>query len=266
METLSLPLILFTLLTQAAIGAAVVAAVRQWQTADGPQRPIAEWGTIAGLLAAGVLASFFHLGHPEAVYRIVTNVGSAWLSREILTFVVFVVLVALALWSAMRGPVNGWLMKAIAVVGVVAVAMMGMTYAPAGQPAVNNIWPFVFFMLTASTAGSAVASYFTPEKKHGLVAWVFSTGALISLVIYLAVPCVWLSGDAVVAATGKAFLTSPLYWLFILVGLVAPLAVVARTRRIPSWLPVLVLFGEFVGRAAFFMLMLTSGSHIGNPY
>ncbi|HRE28397.1 MAG TPA: dimethyl sulfoxide reductase anchor subunit, partial [Anaerolineales bacterium] len=84
METLSLPLILFTLLTQAAVGVAVLAAVRQWQTADGPQRPTAEWGTIAGLLIAGVLASFFHLGHPELVWRILTNVGSAWLSREIL--------------------------------------------------------------------------------------------------------------------------------------------------------------------------------------
>ncbi len=266
METLSLPLILFTLLTQASIGVAVLAAVRQWQTADGPQRPTAEWGTIAGLLAAGVLASFFHLGHPEAVYRILTNVSTAWLSREILVFIVFGVLVTLALWSALRGPVNGWLMKTIAVVGVVAVATMGMTYAPSGQPAVHNIWPFVFFMLTAATAGSVVASYFAPEKKQGLLVWVFSTGALISLVIYLAVPCVWLSGDAVVAATGRAFLSSPLYWLFISVGLVAPLAVVARLRRIPNWLPILVLFGELVGRVAFFTLMLTSGGNIGNPF
>ncbi|MBL8095380.1 MAG: dimethyl sulfoxide reductase anchor subunit [Anaerolineales bacterium] len=266
METLSLPLILFTLLTQAAVGVAVLAAVRQWQTADGPQRPTAEWGTIAGLLIAGVLASFFHLGHPELVWRILTNVGTAWLSREILAFIVFGALVALALWSALRGPVSGWLLKSVAVVGVVALAMMGMTYAPAGQPAINNIWPFVFFMLTAATAGSAVASFFAPEAKQGLVAWVFSTGALISLVIYLAVPCVWLSGDAVVAATGRAFLSSPLYWMFILIGLVVPLIAVARTRRIPGWLPVLVLFGEFFGRAAFFMLMLTTGSNIGNLY
>lgn len=266
METLSLPLILFTLLTQAAVGVAVLAAVRQWQTADGPQRPTTEWGTIAGLLVAGVLASFFHLGHPESVWRILTNVGTAWLSREILAFIVFGALVALALWSALRGPVSGWLLKSVAVVGVVALAMMGMTYAPAGQPAINNIWPFVFFMLTAATAGGAVASFFAPEAKQGLVAWVFSTGALISLVIYLAVPCVWLSGDAVVAATGRAFLSSPLYWMFILIGLVVPLIAVARTRRIPGWLPVLVLFGEFFGRAAFFMLMLTTGSNIGNLY
>ncbi|HRE28398.1 MAG TPA: hypothetical protein PK954_17275, partial [Anaerolineales bacterium] len=113
--------------------------------------------------------------------------------------------------------VSGWLLKSVAVVGVVALAMMGMTYAPAGQPAVNNIWPFVFFMLTAATAGSAVASFFTPAKHQGLLTWVFSTSALISLVIYLAVPCVWLSGDAVVAATGRAFLSSPLYWLYIVI-------------------------------------------------
>ena len=50
-----------------------------------------------------------------------------------------------------------------------------------------------------------------------------------------------------------------------LAGLYA-VAVVARVRRIPNWLPILVLFGEFVGRAAFFTLMLTSGSNIGNPF
>jgi len=37
-----------------------------------------------GLLAAGLLASFFHLGHPERAWRAASQWRSSWLSREVI--------------------------------------------------------------------------------------------------------------------------------------------------------------------------------------
>ncbi len=46
-------------------------------------------------LAGGLLASFFHLGHPERAWRAVTQWRTSWLSREVIVLPVFMGLVFL---------------------------------------------------------------------------------------------------------------------------------------------------------------------------
>lgn len=54
-------------------------------------------GTVISLafLALGLIASMFHLGHPERAWRAVTQWRTSWLSREVIALPVFMLFVAL---------------------------------------------------------------------------------------------------------------------------------------------------------------------------
>ena len=74
------------------------------------------WGLGYGLAVVGLLASTFHLGHPERAWRALTQWRSSWLSREgIAAIAALVVLAPMALsdWLALGLP------RAIGAVGAV---------------------------------------------------------------------------------------------------------------------------------------------------
>ena len=50
------------------------------------------------LLAAGLVASFFHLGHPERAWRAVAMWRTSWLSREVILLPVLMATIALHAW------------------------------------------------------------------------------------------------------------------------------------------------------------------------
>jgi DMSO reductase anchor subunit len=266
MDTRELPLILFTLLTQVAVGMAVFAAVRQWATVEGTTiKSRNEWITILALIGLGVFAAFFHLGKPLGAIRMIANIGSAWLSREILTFGVFGVLSAISFYLVFTRSSNGWLFKVTALVGLLAVFSTGMAYASAGLDAIHNVLPLILFMLTVFTLGPAVASYFVEEKSHaGLVSILVPT-LLTSIIVRFLVPFVWLSGNVVMRTTGQNFLASPLHWLHV-AALLVGVIMVRPGKSLPRWLPIILLIGELLGRIAFFALVASSGGNIGGVY
>jgi len=262
-----LPLVFFTVLTQMAIGLVLVSAVRQWAVVDGPgSRRQTEWLAALGLLGAGVVASFFHLGHPLGAVRMIVNAGTAWLSREILLVGMFGALLAVTLFGMYRQAVSGWQLKATALVGLLALFSMAMTYAPPSLPAIDNYLPVLFFGLTALILGPAIAVYFTPTQKQPLLTTILAVALVVGLVVYLVVPTIWLAGDRVMQLTGQQYLASPLYWLYILAGFVLPLGLLAWQKRIPLWLPALLLITEFVGRFIFFTHIVSSASNLGGLY
>lgn len=55
------------------------------------------------LLAAGLLASFFHLGHPERAWRAAAMWRTSWLSREVIVLPAFMALVAAYGWAHWQG-------------------------------------------------------------------------------------------------------------------------------------------------------------------
>ncbi|MEQ1805194.1 MAG: DmsC/YnfH family molybdoenzyme membrane anchor subunit [Burkholderiaceae bacterium] len=65
----------------------------------------AQGGAVASVfLAAGLIASFFHLGRPERAWRTATQWRTSWLSREVIALPAF--MLAVALYGATHG--FGW--------------------------------------------------------------------------------------------------------------------------------------------------------------
>jgi len=67
------------------------------------------------LLAAGLVASFFHLGHPERAWRSAAKWRTSWLSREVIVLPAFMAVVFA--WGAAHA--LGWPTLALAACGVV---------------------------------------------------------------------------------------------------------------------------------------------------
>lgn len=263
--SMELPLVVFTVSAQAAIGLVAISTVRQF-AGHGPLGKIRqEWLFAAAVLALGLIASLFHLGHPLGAPTVINHLGTAWLSAEAVGAGVLLAVVAVAAFT-IKGGVNKALGVIAAVLGLLVVYFMGMTYSPPSFPAYNNVLPFAFFLLTAAILGPALASYFASQEKQAMLARWLTGALLVGLVVHLLAPCVWLSGGTIMRETGMAFVASPLYWARIILGLALPLAVVARARTIPAWLPVLLVAGELAGRLLFFMYSIHTASNLGGIY
>lgn len=262
-QSMELPLVLFTVLSQAAIGIAFMRAVRQpAEAAGGNARN--EWRMVAGLMLVGLIASLFHLGHPTGAPTALKHLENAWLSREALSAGLFVGLAILAaLASGKEGkPIFAW---GGAVLGAVVILSTGMTYAPPAFPALNNALPTIFFLVSAVMLGSGFASWFASKNHQPLLARIFTSTLVVGLVIHLAAPCIWLSGSEVMRLTAQEWLGSGFYWSHI--GIMAASALVIwKTRTIPVWLPVLVLLGELLGRAGFFADTVHTAANMGGVY
>lgn len=267
MNSYETPLILFTVLSQLSIGMVGISFIRQLAAGPdtAPDKVRTEWIIAGTALIIGMIASVFHLGHPGGMVRAISNLGSAWLSREALSTGIFLALVGAGVFL-MRDKINRILVFVTAIAGLLAIFSMGMTYSPPSFPALNNVLPFVFFMITAILLGTSVGILFATEKTRPLIRTMFRFSAVLGLVIYLIVPCVWLSGGEVMRQTGVQWLASPLYWARILIGLAAPLAVIAVMKRMPNWLWAVVLAGELLGRAVFFAGTIHTASHMGGIY
>lgn len=265
MSSFEIPLVLFTVLAQAAVGTVLVSGLRQHAVAGPAGRVRGEWLTASVVLLLGLAASLFHLGHPLGALGAVKHLGRAWLSREALATGLFLAMAAAGALTA-RDRVGKLLALGAALTGLLAVLAMGMTYAPPSYPALNNALPLVFFLLTALLLGSGLAALFSPESRQPMLRAILGVSLVVALVVYLAVPCVWLSGSTVMAATGKAWMSSPLYWGRILVGLALPLAVLWGTRRVPAWLLAPLLAGELMGRMVFFAATVHTAANIGGLY
>ncbi|SOB60408.1 DMSO reductase anchor subunit (DmsC) [Pseudodesulfovibrio profundus] len=263
MQSMELSLVIFTVLSQVAIG---MTFMRALGTVSGPDEGDAkkEWQMVAGLMVVGMIASLFHLGHPEGAINAIAHLNKAWLSREVLFAGAFAGLAVLAaVLSGSEGkPVFAW---GGVVLGLGLILSAGMTYAPPALPAVNNALPALFFLISAVMLGAGFASWFAGEARQPMLARVFTSAAVVGLVLYLAAPCIWLSGSTVMRMTAEAWLGSGFYWAHIGV-LIVSLGVIWKTRTIPVWLPVLALAGELLGRAGFFADTIHTAANMGGLY
>lgn len=65
--------------------------------------------SILVLLLVGLVASTFHLGHPERAWRAIMMWRTSWLSREVLVLPAFIGLTALAYYFSFQAVVPNWL-------------------------------------------------------------------------------------------------------------------------------------------------------------
>lgn len=269
MNNMELSLVLFTVLSQIAVGMTIMMALRQWRVSEGPVSSsfVNEWMIAGIVVVASVIISHFHLGHPFSSPRAMLHISTSWLSREAVGGLIFVGF----LWAAfvaLKKEMNAkWvLIKVTAFTGLIFIVISGNVYSPPSFPALNNGVPILFYLLTAFTLGAAFSSYFAGEDKQSLLAGILLVSLILGCVVNLVLPSIWLSGGRVMGMTGANYYGSGLYWLRLIIEFGLGLAVVGATRRIPAWLPVILLAGELLGRIMIFTHIAHTASNLGGIY
>lgn len=292
-------LVAFTVLGQAAVGLlTALAAVRwvvvpeAWARGAGAGSGVAGAGgaavvdgwLLAPLLAVGVLllaasaAAVLHLGSPRNAWRVLTGLGSSWLSREILLAVAFgaawlpaTVLIAAGVGSP---DLRAWVLTSAVLPGVGLVYTMACVYRLRTVPVWDTVLTTTAFFLTAAVLGSLGAALSLTLAGPGWepaipgLTWVAMAGLMAELALLPLVrgqvavgrraadPGLWrdlpgpwatvgraaLLGAALVASAGALFMAT--------VGA----GTIGMTLIPPSLAAALVasLAGEVVGRAAFY--------------
>ncbi|SHI81882.1 dimethyl sulfoxide reductase anchor subunit family protein [Desulfosporosinus lacus] len=276
------PLMMFTLISQLAIGSFImlvlIRSMLAKKDASSAQR-LTSFGFLAvgPIMALALLFSLFHLGTPMGAYRSILNLSSSWLSREILTAGLFFVL-----WFATykvyqkenAGNALGWI---TALVGLLTIFSMASIYSNSIRPAWSNAHTFIAFFgatLVLGYAGAAAlighiakgqtlsAEAMAALKKVGYAAAV----ALIIPLIYLPVYFGNLnSGDAAAQASsmllsGSYLIPLVLRWVLSLIGVMMLINVIFKQSKGAKILPAnsillavaLILVGEFIGRYVFY--------------
>jgi anaerobic dimethyl sulfoxide reductase subunit C (anchor subunit) len=157
------PLVAFTIAGQMAVGVFLLCGVPLalsvvFPASAGPPPDAATHGlriavlaVVLGLLIAAALLSFFHLHHPFRARRVLTNLRTSWLSREIFFELGFMALVALGAFLTWRRPTGVGLLTAVLITagfaGVLFLVSMSKLYMLQTVPSWNQAHtPFSFVM------------------------------------------------------------------------------------------------------------------------
>lgn len=153
------PLVGFTALSPIAIGGLTgLLAVR------GTPRIGLDWSAIAllGVALLALVASSLHLGRPLRAYRAMARLSTSWLSREVVLFAVFVLLL-----TAYALPVhtNGWdvnrgLLGLLAtIVGILSLWATGEVYRLPSHPAWNS-WRTIASLVLGALGPGLLLGFF----------------------------------------------------------------------------------------------------------
>lgn len=260
------PLIIFTVLGQIAIGIILMLWLLERNRDHLDTKLFNQGVTVSGgLLILALLASLFHLGQPQAAYRALAHLGSSWLSREILFFLLtFLAWIYLFLLSRQQTSSRTLGLGFTAALGLMGVVSSAMIYVLPRVPAWNNVGPVLFFLLTTCLLGALSTLVLgrnllkTAQKKLLLqVSFGCTITSLLIFCIYASMLSVSIEG----ADTLTFLLSSPLFWVRALLGWFAPLLLlisllknsqVNKTNLILT-VTLLVGLGEVLGRALFYL-------------
>jgi anaerobic dimethyl sulfoxide reductase subunit C (anchor subunit) len=170
-------LIAFTILSQMSVGTFVVLGIVHFFARRKAGEEAADLLSDRALLAIGpviilaFIASLFHLGSPFTAYRAVSNLGSSWLSREILSGILFALiggLFAIMQWrklgSVTLRTVIAWI---AALIGLFFIFAMSNVYMMETVPTWNTWYTPVSFFTTAFLLGAlAVATAYMASYAY----------------------------------------------------------------------------------------------------
>lgn len=267
-----LPLIIFTLAMQAAIGAMLWSTLIQVKHKDAAFKT----NTLCALIlsAVGIVASLLHLGRPTLALSTMMNFTSSWLSREIFFSGGFFVLLAIFWWlertekaSGIKN-IAGWL---ACLSGLVAVFAMSQLYMETIIPAWQSANTLVDFYATTIILG-AVLFYVTAGQKGREKLPRLELFVLGMVFVQLAFLPNYMASLGAMAGAGQESVallasdysaTAVLRWLFVLGGVF--LLVISRMEKYAKQSTLLyvavavLIIGEVMGRYLFY----TSGIPIG---
>ena len=177
------PLICFSLLTQMSVGLFIIsestglAFSRRFSSAVlGPLRLLTR-SLVLVLSILAVALSFFHLGKPWRVLNILNNLGSSWLSREIMFMILFILLVVVSTileWRKVRGQKIQLVLFLIGgLSGLFLVVAMFRLYMLPTVPVWNHFATPIMFFLVCFLLGSQLTAlswtaYFDKSKSSQL--------------------------------------------------------------------------------------------------
>jgi anaerobic dimethyl sulfoxide reductase subunit C len=159
-------LIIFTLLTQCAVGIWLVAVSLRILIAKRSDPLIASQLTWRAILIVGPLISIalvisiFHLGSPMRAYSVIANLGSSWLSREIAfsgSFLFLWITAYINYRKTNTGSLLGWITT---ILGLFAVFSMSSIYYNTPIPAWARVNTFISFFATTLILGSIACATF----------------------------------------------------------------------------------------------------------
>lgn len=208
MNTTELALVIFTIFAQMSVGAFLVLggvhffATRYAGIEEADKLSTYALLAIGPIMVAGLIVSFLHLGNPINAPRAIMNLGTSWLSREILFGVLFAgagFLFALMQWRKWGSAgLRNIIALVAAVFGLGLVFSMAMVYysLPA-VPAWNNWATLVSFFATTILLGAvAISAAFvgayaylhsrkqeSSDKQRQILAITLRWMALVSLVV-----------------------------------------------------------------------------------
>ncbi|MGI1659632.1 MAG: dimethyl sulfoxide reductase anchor subunit family protein [Desulfitobacterium sp.] len=276
------PLMSFTLLSQLAIGTFVILMLikagvgnKDSQTAKAINFGVTAVGPITVL---ALVFSVFHLGDPLGAPRSILNLGSSWLSREILTAGGFFILWLAYWYLARQGKENsvlGWL---TALLGLIAVFSMASIYSSSVRPAWDNANTYIAFFgatIAMGVLGAAGAIAYgmrgrslSAEMTKSLKTMGYIGAAAVILpLIYLPLFISGLKGGDVAAVASAEILTGSIgllaiSGLLLIVGIVILLYGLSKggtqVKAVSSGTIflalLLVLVGELMGRYLFYAI------------
>ena len=226
MNTSELALVVFTIAAQMSVGAFIVLGVVHFFAARRFGMPCADRMSDYALLAIGpvmvlgLIFSFFHLGNPINAPRAIMNLGSSWLSREILFGLLFAgvgFVFAIMQWRKLGSPLlRNILAWVAAVVGILLVYSMSMVYYSLDAVPAWSSWatPASFFtttvLLGALAVGVAFIGVYTWLRKN-------ATAEIEQQREVLSASLRWVTVAAVVAL-GLHFVIIPLYMAYLAVS------------------------------------------------
>jgi anaerobic dimethyl sulfoxide reductase subunit C (anchor subunit) len=279
MNNWELPLVLFTVLSQAAVGAIIFSAVLEPQVAAehvNTRKALRKAGAWAfPLLLVSLVLSVFHLGQPLAAYRALRHLETSWLSREILFFGITTVLSGVYCYLCespdQKQEVRTAFGYLAGLVGLIAVGSSAMVYAlPSRALWSAGLNTAAFFGTVALLGGLGVAAYnrcMATEDGDRLVArvsgWAVVAGAVLTVVALagtsfrvVANPAVMQSADLVSAGWFYAVQAA----LGLALPLVVAVALILRakdlTARYLAFGLAFAVVGELAGRIAFYVSAL----------
>ncbi|MDR3565233.1 MAG: dimethyl sulfoxide reductase anchor subunit [Negativicutes bacterium] len=273
------PLLIFTLISQLAIGSFLMLVLVRFSLDKQDATAAAKltnpgFKAVWAVMTLALVFSTFHLGTPTGAYRSILNLGSSWLSREIVSaggFWVFSFLSYRAYQKEQAGHALAWLTSLI---GLCVVLTMASIYSHSIRPAWTNANTYIAFygatfalgglgasaLIVFGAKGTGLSSAIIAQmKKISLIAGV----AVILPLLYLPIYINTLAGGSVAAQLSAQLLTGSYKPLLILSALVtmAGAALLGYTvwrigKNIPPrWVYiglVLVILGEFLGRLVFY--------------
>ncbi len=159
-------LILFTLLAQTAAGTMIIRAILRYFFADSGETPSIQPAFRISLIISSTamimaaLVSFFHLGSPLHAIYVLNNLAASWLSREILSVILFTgslcLLTLLHIIDFRRKKLMLALEITTIILGLVLVFTMSRIYMLATVPVWNHIFTPLAFFGSTFLLGTAV--------------------------------------------------------------------------------------------------------------